>query len=60
MKDHILSLLKLAKEEQLNGFKVLFDQLFEDILWINEEWYCSVRLHFLEMELNNLFYRETS
>ena len=42
--------------------------MFADLEWINYNWrgldldyYCkSIKQHFLEMELNNVYYRETS
>ncbi len=62
MKDHISSLLKLAKNEQENGLKVVFDQILGDLEWINSKYdYCkSLKLLFLGVGLDNLFYRETS
>ena len=63
MKDHISSLLKLSKEEQENGLKALFDQMFADFEWINSGYknYCkSIKQLFLGVELENLFYRKTS
>ena len=62
MKDHISSLLKLSKEQQENGLKVLFDQIFGDLDWINSrDGYCkSIKQIFLGVELENLFYRKTS
>ena len=65
MKDHISSLLTLSKEEQEKALKGLFDQIFDDLNWINgrnyKGAYCkSIKQLFQDVELDNLFYRETS
>ena len=66
MKDHISSLLTLSKEEQEKALKGLFGHIFDDLKWINgksrnREEYCkSIKQLFLGVELDNLFYRETS
>ena len=61
MKDHISALLKLSKEEQESGLKVLFDQILGDLDWIDSKWHCkSIKQLFLGVELDNLFYREKS
>ncbi len=63
MKDHISSLLTLSKEEQEKALKGLFGHIFDDLEWVNEDYYgyCkSLKQLFLGVELNNLFYRETS
>jgi hypothetical protein len=62
MKDHILALLKLAQEKQKIKLKVLFDKILGDLDWIDHyDDYCkSVKLVFLGVSLDNLFYRQTS
>ncbi len=62
MKDHISALLKLSKEEQESGLKVLFDQILGDLDWITHyRGYCkSIKQLFLGVELDNLFYRKQS
>ena len=66
MKDHISSVLTLSKEEQEKALTTLLNQIFDDLKWINgkcfnREEYCkSIKQLFLGVELDNLFYRETS
>ena len=61
MKDHISSVLTLSKEEQEKALKGLFGHIFDDLEWVNDDDYCkSLKQLFLGIELNNLFYRETS
>ena len=62
MKDHISSVLKLSNEEQANGLKALIKRIFDDLEWItSEDDYCKTIKHiFLELHLENIFFRETS
>jgi hypothetical protein len=61
MKDHISSVLKLSNEEQENGLKALIKRIFDDLEWINSDRYCKTIKHiFLELQLDNMFFRETS
>ena len=66
MKDHISSVLTLSKEEQEKALTTLLNQIFDDLKWINgrevfgDEYCKSLKQLFLGVELDNLFYRETS
>ena len=65
MKDHISSVLTLSKEEQEKALTTLLGQIFDDLQWIKGgkygEVYCkSLKQLFLDVELDNLFYREKS
>ncbi len=39
----------------------MFDSIFGDLRWINDDDYCkTIKNIFLEVELDNMFFRETS